>query len=570
MTALPPARRSLAALAALVLTATVLAAPASAAPDPAPDPLLKAMQRDLGLTPAQTRARWTAEQKAREAAHRLRPAVGAAGLYFDAGSGTLAVPVTDDAHARLVRASGATPVRVGHGPAALARVEARVSALVRAGADGVASWGTDPVTDRVVVRVTPRADAALRERLAALSPAVALRDVPVRYRQHGGDVVGGDYWKPGSEGNCSIGFSATGGDGSRQMLTAGHCTNDANQPAYGNDGSRLGTSNVGGNRSVNAREGDFGVVAVTETAWRQSAKVSGHGQGDITVTRSAEPTVGMSICRSGGTTGLRCGTVTQINQTIDYGNVVIAGLFVTNACSNGGDSGGAYVTGPASGATAVGLHSGGGNPCGQSGPNTIGQPVNEALTKWNLSLYTGTTAPGAPSIAPPGDQTARPGTPFRLDLRATGGTAPYAWTASGLPAGLSIDRATGSITGTPAAAGTSRVTATVTDAASRSATASFTLTVGTATTPPAVTDPGAQTAYASRPYRLAMTATGGTTPYTWTASGLPAGLSIDRATGVISGTPARWGLSTSTVTVTDRSSRTASVTFTWSVWNPWN
>src|SRR6201999_1004946 len=64
-------------------------------------------------------------------------------------------------------------------------------------------------------------------------------------------------------------------------------------------------------------------------------------------------------------------------------------------------------------------------------------------------------------------------------LSASGGTAPYTWTATGLPAGLSINASTGTISGTATTAGTSSVTVTATDSASHSGTASFSWTVGT-------------------------------------------------------------------------------------------
>src|SRR6201999_3409353 len=66
-------------------------------------------------------------------------------------------------------------------------------------------------------------------------------------------------------------------------------------------------------------------------------------------------------------------------------------------------------------------------------------------------------------------------------LSASGGTAPYSWTATGLPAGLSINASNGVISGTATTAGTSSVTVTATDSASHGGTASFTWTVGTAT-----------------------------------------------------------------------------------------
>jgi alpha-tubulin suppressor-like RCC1 family protein len=67
------------------------------------------------------------------------------------------------------------------------------------------------------------------------------------------------------------------------------------------------------------------------------------------------------------------------------------------------------------------------------------------------------------------------GTAYQETLAATGGTAPYTWTATGLPAG--IIAADGNLSGTPNLAGDYPVTLTVTDAASHTASADMTLTV---------------------------------------------------------------------------------------------
>jgi len=91
----------------------------------------------------------------------------------------------------------------------------------------------------------------------------------------------------------------------------------------------------------------------------------------------------------------------------------------------------------------------------------------------NKLLYTGGGGtPGTPSVTNPGAQASTVGTAVSLQLSASGGTSPYTWAATGLPAGLSIS-SSGLISGTPTTAATSSVTATATDAAAKTATATF-------------------------------------------------------------------------------------------------
>jgi hypothetical protein len=164
-------------------------------------------------------------------------------------------------------------------------------------------------------------------------------------------------------------------------------------------------------------------------------------------------------------------------------------------------------------------------------------------------------------------------TPFTPVL-GSGGTAPLVYSIlPALPAGLSINSATGEITGTPTAAISSTVfTVTITDSNLQTASASFTLTVVVV---PALTltqsVPSssfvvntAVTAFTP------VTASGGsgTLSYAVTPT-LPAGLSYNTATGQITGTPsAVSALTTYTVTVTDTLGQTASSTFTLTVAYP--
>ena len=61
---------------------------------------------------------------------------------------------------------------------------------------------------------------------------------------------------------------------------------------------------------------------------------------------------------------------------------------------------------------------------------------------------------GGVTVNNPGNQTGTVGTAKSLQMTASGGTAPYTWSATGLPTGLSINSSSGLISGTPSAAGT--------------------------------------------------------------------------------------------------------------------
>ncbi|UUW88561.1 ExeM/NucH family extracellular endonuclease [Pimelobacter simplex] len=104
-----------------------------------------------------------------------------------------------------------------------------------------------------------------------------------------------------------------------------------------------------------------------------------------------------------------------------------------------------------------------------------------APTPQNAS--SGTSEPTTVTATNPGAKSATTGAAITpITLQASGGTAPYTWTAAPLPAGLTL---TGnSISGTPTAAGVTNVTATVEDSADpkESASVQFTITVA---------DPGA-------------------------------------------------------------------------------
>lgn len=156
-----------------------------------------------------------------------------------------------------------------------------------------------------------------------------------------------------------------------------------------------------------------------------------------------------------------------------------------------------------------------------------------------------------------------------VTLSATGGSGIYNWSATNLPAGMTLS-ASGSLSGTPTAAGTfSGIVVTATDSVS-GATAAKTLTlqisgglsITTAALPNGVT---------GQAYSVTLAGSGGSgnsANYSWSATGLPSTLTLSTA-GVLSGTPTATGVYSVTITLRDTStSQTASSTLSLTVNTP--
>jgi hypothetical protein len=154
------------------------------------------------------------------------------------------------------------------------------------------------------------------------------------------------------------------------------------------------------------------------------------------------------------------------------------------------------------------------------------------------------------------------GSSFNYQLAATGGKPPYAWAvvAGALPAGLSLSAASGIISGTPTVAGSFNFTIEVKDSESRSIRKALSLTV--APSPLSIETATLIEAIKGSAFSYQPGAAGGRPPYTWlVASGaLPAGLSINASTGLISGTPSASGTFAAAITVRDQDGRSATGT----------
>jgi uncharacterized protein (TIGR03437 family) len=138
-------------------------------------------------------------------------------------------------------------------------------------------------------------------------------------------------------------------------------------------------------------------------------------------------------------------------------------------------------------------------------------------------------------------------------LQAVGGTPPYTWSVtSGMPTGMTLS-SSGLLSGTPTVTGVFSLAVSVTDnAAIAPVSATYTVTVNAPTV--TVTTSGLVPGVQSVAYpATTLTASGGKGPYTWSATALPAGMSLSAA-GVLTGTPTTGGSYSPAFTATDSSS----------------
>ena len=138
--------------------------------------------------------------------------------------------------------------------------------------------------------------------------------------------------------------------------------------------------------------------------------------------------------------------------------------------------------------------------------------------------------------------------PYNNNIAATGGTGSYSWSviSGSLPPGLTLNATTSFISGTPVQPfGSYSFTVQVKDGAGTTASQQLTIYVEGAPVISPATLPGGSV---GTPYSQTLSATGGLAPYVWcvlaadgtcdaTQAELPAGLTLDINTGVISGTP---------------------------------
>ncbi|MBQ0900986.1 S1 family peptidase [Micromonospora sp. U21] len=276
--------------------------------------------------------------------------------------------------ALLLVAPGAAQAAVPDRAASAAPAADPAAALAGVRTPGTA-WGHDPATGRMTLTVgdtvTPAQMAQLRtvaERAGAL-----LRREPGTLRT----LIAAGQAIYGGGGRCSLGANVRGGS-TYYVITAGHCTAVAS--TWYADSAQ--TTVLGTRTATSFPSNDYGLIRYTGRIAHPSAVYTYPGL--LTIHGAGSAYVGQAVCRSGATTGVRCGTVTGLNQTVNYaGGDVVYGLIRTNICAEPGDSGGPLYV--AATGTIIGILSGGSGNC-TSGGTTYYQPIGEVLAAYGLTL----------------------------------------------------------------------------------------------------------------------------------------------------------------------------------------
>jgi hypothetical protein len=195
--------------------------------------------------------------------------------------------------------------------------------------------------------------------------------------------------------------------------------------------------------------------------------------------------------------------------------------------------------------------------------NASGQIIITSVASVNNAKFNGieiiaNSAPSAPVITSATTANGTVGQAFGYQIAATGN--PTNFDATGLPAGLSVERYSGLISGTPTASGSSSVTI---SAVNSNGTGQATLSLTIATPPPAPVITSAATASGVVGISFSYQITASGSPTNFNATGLPGGLSVNRSTGVISGTPTAVGTNTVTISaINSAGTGSASLTIT--------
>lgn len=162
------------------------------------------------------------------------------------------------------------------------------------------------------------------------------------------------------------------------------------------------------------------------------------------------------------------------------------------------------------------------------------------------------------------------GEPYSVQMEATGGKPPYAWSISDgkAPAGIALGPATGLLSGNAREIEKAVFRITVTDNGLGSDVAEYIVNVRGDDL--VIVTAALETGTAGEYYYDLLEASGGLSPYRWSVSAgaLHDGLELDGENGAISGSPLESGDNALTLTVTDAQGGTSSASLTLTVYSP--
>ncbi len=376
------------------LLAAALPAGAAVASDTFDPQLMFAMQRDLGLFPDQVaqylQTESVANAQGAAAQRQLDRAFGGSWIERKADGSFQFVVATTGASA----VPGATMRQVRYSLRELKAAKSRLDGIYavaldrRAALHGVHSWYVDPMTNSVTVSIATDATDAAVEFIArsGVDPdAVRVKIVPGR-TQTTSNIVGGYEYIVNNASYCSVGFSVTRGS-QKGFATAGHCGDRG-------DSVRVEGQYVGSFQSSSFPGNDRAWVSVGSSHRLYGLVYNYSARSYPRVRGSSEAAIGASLCRSGRTTGWKCGSITAKNVTVNYSVGAVYGLTQTNVCTGRGDSGGGWITGSGQ---AQGVTSGGNLPNGRNDNcslprnqrQTYFQRLNPILSAYGLTLVRG-------------------------------------------------------------------------------------------------------------------------------------------------------------------------------------
>ncbi|WP_218084104.1 putative Ig domain-containing protein [Staphylococcus epidermidis] len=192
---------------------------------------------------------------------------------------------------------------------------------------------------------------------------------------------------------------------------------------------------------------------------------------------------------------------------------------------------------------------------------TTDESGNSETTTFTIDVED-TTKPTVEDIADQTQEVNTEITPIKIEATDNSGQA-VTNKVDGLPAGVTFDETTNTISGIPSEVGSYDITVTTTDESGNSETTTFTIDVKDTTKPTveSVADQTQEVNTEIEPIKIESEDNSGQT-VTNKVDGLPDGVTFDETTNTISGTPSEVGSYDVTVTTTDESGNSETTTFT--------